>query len=95
MWKLFPLFLPPALAGIVLAGCVDVVETSPSAVWVQKPLIAFRTVEGTAESECARYGKRAVYQGTLEHRYALPGDSAAAVSGTKTVYVPIYAFNCE
>lgn len=83
------------LSGILLTGCVDVVESSPTAVWVKKPLIAFGTVEGTAEEECARYGKRAVYQGTLERRRVASGGSAAAVSGTKTVYVPIYAFDCE
>lgn len=82
------------LAAILIAGCVDVVDSSPNAVWVQKPLIALGTVEGRAEAECARYGKRAVYQGTLEHRRVPPG-SAAAVSGTRSVYVPIHAFNCE
>lgn len=81
------------LAAILIAGCIDVVESSPSAVWVQKPLIALGTVEGAAEAECARYGKRAVYQGTLEHR-RVPAGSAAAVSGTRGTYVPIHAFNC-
>lgn len=95
MPKLLAPSLVLATAAMAVAGCVDVVESSPSAVWVQEPLIAFGTVEGTAEAECARYGKRAVYQGTLEHRKGPGGGSAAAVSGTKTVYVPIYAFNCE
>ena len=101
MHKRLAPFLSPApafalaLAGLGLAGCVDVVESSPTAVWVQKPLIALGTAEGTAEAECARYGKRAVYQGTLESRRVPAGGSAAAVSGTKTVYVPIYAFDCE
>lgn len=89
------LLLPILLLCLGAAGCVDVVESSPAAVWVQKPLIAFGTVEGTAEAECARYGKRAVYQGTLERRRVPSGGSAAAVSGTKTAYVPIYAFDCE
>jgi hypothetical protein len=95
MHKLLAPSLLLCLAGIAIAGCVDVVASSPSAVWVQKPLIAFGTVEGTAEAECARYGKRAVYRGTLEHHHAPSGGSAAAASGTRTVYVPIYAFDCE
>lgn len=82
-------------AAVASPGCVDVVESSPAAVWVQKPLIAFGTVEGTAEAECARYGKRAVYRGSLEQRTTPSSGSAAAVSGTKIVYVPIYAFDCE
>ncbi|MDZ3837848.1 MAG: hypothetical protein U0S49_10795 [Rhodospirillales bacterium] len=91
------LLAPLLVLAVTLAtsGCIDVVETSPNAVWVEKPLIAFGTVEGTAEAECARYGKRAVYRGTLESRTAPSSGSAAAVSGTKLVYVPIYAFDCE
>jgi hypothetical protein len=77
------------------AACVDVVDSSPQAVWVQKPLIAFGTVEGTAAAECEKYGKRAVFKGVLEHRYEPAGGSAAAVTGPRTVYVPIYAFDCK
>lgn len=95
MPKLLAPFLLLALAATAVSGCVDVVESSPNAVWVQKPLIAFGTVEGAAEAECARYGKQAVYQGALERRRTPAGGSAAAVSGTRTVYVPIYAFDCE
>ena len=40
-------------------------------------------------------GKRAVYRGSLEQRTTPSSGSAAAVSGTKIVYVPIYAFDCE
>jgi len=84
-----------SLVGTAAAGCIDVVESSPEAVWVKRPLIAFGSVEGTAEAECETYGRRAVYQGVLEHRYGPSPGSAAAASGTKTVYVPVYAYNCE
>jgi hypothetical protein len=84
-----------ALVAVSASGCIDVVESTPNAVWVEKPLIAFGTVEGTAEAECARYGKRAVFRGSLEQRTAPSTGSAAAVSGAKLVYVPIYAFDCE
>lgn len=83
------------IAAAVLVGCVDVVESSPSAVWVKRPLIAFGSVEGTAEAECEKYGRRAVYQGTLEHRYGPAPGSAGAVGGTKTVFVPVHAFDCK
>lgn len=95
MHKLLVQSLLLGLVGIAISGCVDVVESSPTAVWVQKPLISFGTVEGTAKAACARYGKRAAYQGTLDHRYAPAGGSAAAASGARTIYVPIHAFDCE
>ncbi|MCU0893342.1 MAG: hypothetical protein MUD06_03310 [Rhodospirillales bacterium] len=88
-------FLLLGVAALSVSGCVDVVESTPNAVWVEKPLIAFGTVEGKAEAECARYGKRAVFRGSLEERTAPSTGSAAAVSGTKLIYVPIYAFDCE
>lgn len=82
------------MAGVAATGCVDVVESSPEAVWVKKPLIAFGTVEGAAASECRKYGRRAVFQGTLENRY-YPSGVRTAGSGTTSVFVPIYAFDCE
>lgn len=77
------------------AGCVDVVESSSEAVWLQKPLIAFGTVEGRAARECGKHGKSAVFQGTLQNRFYAAGGSGAAASGAKTVFVPIYAFDCR
>lgn len=92
-----PLFRIVALclAGFSVAACVDIVESSPEAVWVKKPLIAFGSVEGTAAAECEEYGRQAVFEGTLEHRYPAGGSSTAATGGSRTVYVPIYAFNCQ
>lgn len=84
-----------AAALLLVAGCVDVVDSSPTAVWVQKPVISFGTIEGTAEAECAKYGKRAVARGALQHRYDRPGGSGAQVAGQKTVFIPIYAYDCE
>jgi hypothetical protein len=84
-----------ALTAVPLSGCIDVVSSTPDAVWVKRPMIAFGSIEGTAESECAKYGRRAVFQGVLEHRIEPRGGTAAAVTGARTVYIPIYAFNCE
>lgn len=86
-------YLALAVVGLAAAGCVDVVESSPHAVWVKKPLIAFGTIEGTAASECEKYGKHAVFQGALEDRYS-PAVKTAG-SETRSVFVPIYAFDCE
>lgn len=88
-------YLGLALSLLAAAGCVDVVDSSPTAVWVQKPLLSFGTIEGTAEAECAKYGKRAVPSGTLQHRYDRAGGSGAQAAGQKSVFVPIYAFACE
>lgn len=89
------LLLTTLVAGLSVAGCVDVVNSSPSAVWVQKPLLSFGTIEGTAEAECAKYGKSAVPRGVLEHLYDRRGGSGAQVAGERSVFIPIYAFDCE
>lgn len=83
------------VAPLVAAGCVDVVQSSSEAVWLQKPLIAFGTVDAKAARECRKYGRNAVFQGTLQDRFYPAGGSGAAASGAKTVFVPIYAYDCQ
>lgn len=63
------------LLGLAAAGCeATVVGSNPEGIWFRDPFIGGSDMQGQANRHCARYGKTAVLQGTLDpaQGYALP-----------------------
>lgn len=82
---------PVLIALLVLAGCSRVLGSNPDAVWVNDPMITFRSAKSVADDECAKYGKRAVADTVLSDPQSRQRDDPAP-SGQ---FVPISVFRCR
>lgn len=81
--------LTMVLFGAMLSGCIipiiqsvdtTVLGENEDGIWFREPSIGSGNMEKKAEKHCAKYGKQAVYQGTLLKNSA---------------YVaPVVAYNC-
>jgi hypothetical protein len=78
------------LLAATLSGCaVPIIESvdspvvgeNPEGIWFREPSIGSGNMQERATKHCAKYGKQAVYQGTLlqNQRYV----------------VPVVAYNCQ
>lgn len=81
------------LGGLALAGCArpELLAGTPDAAWVKEPVISFGSPETPAAEHCARYGKAAVFRGSL-------GDDSAdrdTVIGPTGTHVPILVYDCR
>lgn len=75
---------------LVLAGCSRVLESTPHAVWIDEPLISFRSAHSVAEAECSKYGKRAVPDTVLVDSSQNKRDPQPTAQ-----FVPIAVFRCR
>lgn len=66
----------------LVAGCAGVENETPQGIWIRQPFLGIGDPQATADAHCAKYGKRAVYQGRLG-------------AATNPVYVPILAYDCR
>jgi hypothetical protein len=59
---------------LALAGCeATVMGSNPEGIWFREPFVGGGAMRAQADRHCAKYGKAAVYKGTLEPtQYALP-----------------------
>jgi hypothetical protein len=76
---------------ILLTSCSNVVGKSPDAVWVEQPMISFRSPQSSAEKACGQYGKKAVQETVMSDPDARKRTSPAP-SGR---FVPIHVFRCR
>ncbi len=65
----------------LLAACSGIEQETPDAVWIRKPFMGLGDPQAAADSACRKYGKTAVYQGTM--------------ASPHNVFVPIYAYDCR
>ncbi|VUX46090.1 exported hypothetical protein [Candidatus Defluviicoccus seviourii] len=65
----------------LLAGCVDVVDSSAKGIWLEQPMLSLDSPDTVAEAHCARYGRRAVRQGQF--------------GGPEATFVPVIAYDCR
>jgi hypothetical protein len=74
-----------ALACMPLLGCLDasVIDGNADGVWLQKPFIGSGNADSVADRYCARYGKKAVYESTLDPQ------------PSRNYFLPILAYNCK
>ena len=74
-----------------LTSCSNVVGKSPDAVWVEQPMISFRSPQSTADKACGQYGKRAVQETVMSDPEGRERTSPAP-SGR---FVPVHVFRCR
>ena len=72
-----------ALTCVPLLGCSSVLDGDANGIWIQEPMFNISNPDTTAEDHCRKYGKRAVYQSTLED------------TGKKQYMMPIRAYKCQ
>ncbi len=65
----------------LLAGCVDVVDSSARGIWLEPPMLSLDSPDAIAKAHCARYGRRAVRQGEF--------------GGPGATFVPVIAYDCR
>lgn len=65
-----------------LLGCSSVLDADANGIWIKESMINLRSPDARAEEHCQQYGKRAVYQSTLED------------TGKKQYMMPIRAYKC-
>jgi hypothetical protein len=75
----------------LLSSCSNVVGRSPDAVWVEQPMISFRSPQSTAEKACGQYGKSAVQETVMSDPEGRERPSRAP-SGR---FVPVHVFRCR
>lgn len=79
------------LSLVVLPGCSRVLETSPDAVWIDNPMITFRSARSVADEECAKYGKQAVPDTVLSD----PEGRSRKNRSPSGRFTPISVFRCR
>lgn len=69
---------------LALQGCgASVLDADANGIWLQEPMFHLGNPDAKAEEHCRQFGKRAVYQSTIEAR------------GKTQYYLPIRAYNCQ
>lgn len=71
-----------ALTCVPLLGCSSVLDADANGIWLKESLIPVGDLDAKAEEHCQKYGKRAVYQSTLED------------TGKTQYMMPIRAYKC-
>lgn len=81
------------LGSLAVAGCArpELLSGTPDAAWVKEPMISFGNADTPAAEHCARYGKAAVYRGSLADDDA---DRGKFIGPTGT-HVPILVYDCR
>lgn len=76
---------------VAVAGCSRVLGSTPDAVWVDDPMITFRSAQSVADEECGKYGKRAVPDTVLSD----PDSREKNRPYPSGRFVPISVFRCQ
>ena len=79
------------LVCILLSSCSNIVGRSSDAVWVEQPMISFRSPQSTAEKACGQYGKTAVQETVMSD----PDGRGGASSAPSGRFVPLHVFRCR